>query len=54
MSDYLDHLRQQADRAKRWAESIPDPWERERMKAVARDYAEMAHDAEREAANQND
>ena len=54
MSDYLDHLRQQANRAKRWAESIPDPRDRGRIEAVARDYEKTAHDAEREAANQND
>ena len=49
-----DHLREQAERARRWAEWTPDPIDRERIEAVARDYERMAGIAERAAANQND
>jgi hypothetical protein len=43
-----DHLVEQAERAWRWANSIPDPWERRRLESVAREYEAMAEAAERE------
>lgn len=45
-----DHLQQQAERARRWAEWLPDP-DRERREAVARDYETMAQAAERAPAS---
>ena len=41
-----DHFRQQAERARRWAEWLPDPFDRERLEEVARDYEKMAQSAE--------
>jgi hypothetical protein len=41
-----ERLREQAERAKWWARSIPDPKDRERLQVVARDYEEMAEAAE--------
>ena len=49
-----DHLQQQAERVRRWAISIPDPLDRQRLEAVARDYELMAQSAERETASQKD
>jgi TPP-dependent trihydroxycyclohexane-1,2-dione (THcHDO) dehydratase len=46
MRDDLDHLREQAQRARWWAVSTSDPIDRERIEAVARDYEEMARRAE--------
>ena len=43
----LDHLREQAERAWRWAAAIPDPTVRQRLEVVARDYEEMIRNAER-------
>jgi hypothetical protein len=48
-----NHLREQADRARWWAACIPDPYDRRRIEAVARDYEEMARRAERETADQD-
>ena len=45
MEQDRDHLRQQAERARRWADWLADQ-DRERLKAVARDYETMAHFAE--------
>ena len=50
----FDHFRQQAERARFWAAWTPDPYDRQRIEAVARDYEEQARRAERETANQND
>ena len=47
MEDNRDHLQQQAERARRWASATPDPWDRQRLEAVAREYEEMAQEAER-------
>jgi hypothetical protein len=47
MEDDRDHLQQQAERARRWAIATPDPWDRQRLEAVAREYEEMAQEAER-------
>ena len=46
MRDNPDHLRQEAHRAWWWAVSIPDPIDRERIEAVAREYENMAEAAE--------
>lgn len=54
MRDDFDHLRRQAERVRRWAIWTPDPIDRTRIEAVARDYEDMARRAEREPANQND
>jgi hypothetical protein len=39
-----DRLHRQAERARRWAEWLPDA-DRERLRAVARDYERMAEQA---------
>ena len=49
-----DHLRQQADRVRWWAMWTPDPFDRERLETVARDYEEMARSAERDTPDQRD
>jgi hypothetical protein len=46
MRDEIEHLRQEAERAWRWAMWTPDPIDRERIEAVARDYEDMARRAE--------
>ena len=47
------HEHEKADRVRRWAVSVPDPRDRERLEAVAREYEEMAeaveHDPRAEA-----
>jgi hypothetical protein len=48
MRDDIEHLRQEAERARRWAMWTPDPIDRERIEAVARDYEDMARRAEQE------
>jgi TPP-dependent trihydroxycyclohexane-1,2-dione (THcHDO) dehydratase len=45
--DDCDHLRQEAQRARWWAISVSDPVDRERIEAAAREYEELARDAER-------
>jgi hypothetical protein len=47
MEDDRDHLQQQAERARRWAIATSDPWDRQRLEAVAREYEEMAEAAHR-------
>ena len=47
----INHLWEQADRARWWAACTPDPYDRQRIEAVAREYEEMARREEREAAN---
>ena len=42
MENDLDHIRQEVERAKRWAVATPDPWDRERLEAAAREYESMA------------
>jgi hypothetical protein len=42
----LDHLREQAERARRWAAAIPDPMMREQLEIVARDYDAMIENME--------
>jgi len=42
-----EHAKEQAERGRRWAISIPDPIDRQRIEAVVRDYEEMARAAER-------
>ena len=42
-----DDLLQQAERARRWAEWLPDPLDKEWLEEVARDYEKMAQAAER-------
>lgn len=51
MEDDRDHLQQQAERARRWAIATPDPSDRQRLEAVAREYEEMAQLAERTPKN---
>ena len=46
MNDDLDHLREQAERARRWATWMIDPSDRERFEVFARDYEQMAFAAE--------
>ena len=41
-----DHFRQQAERARRWVEWLPDPLDKERLREAARDYEKMAQSAE--------
>jgi hypothetical protein len=41
-------LREQAEHVRWWASSVSDPLDRERMRAVARDYEEMARSVERD------
>lgn len=48
MEDDLGHIRQQAERARRWAVATPDPRDRERIEAVAREYEKMAQQLEGE------
>ena len=47
------HEHEKADRVRWWAVSVPDPRDRERLEAVAREYEEMAeaveHDPRAEA-----
>jgi TPP-dependent trihydroxycyclohexane-1,2-dione (THcHDO) dehydratase len=50
MRDDLDHLREEAQRARWWAISVFDPSDRERIEAVAREYEDRAKSAEREVA----
>jgi len=49
----VDHLREQAERAWRWAAWTPDPQDRQRIEAVARDYELMVLIAVRAAASQS-
>ena len=42
----LDHLQEKADRVRWWAGSVPDPRDRERLEAVAREYEQMARAVE--------
>ena len=42
MEGDFNRLREQAERVWRWAKSIPDPLDRERLENVARDYEKMA------------
>ena len=42
----VERYREQAERVRWWAVSTPDPKDRERLEAVARDYEEMAHATE--------
>ena len=44
----LDHLHEKADRVRWWAVSVPDPRDRERLEAVARQYEQMARTGEQE------
>jgi len=44
----LNHLREQALRARWWAISVLDPRDRERLEIVAREYEEMARAVEAE------
>jgi hypothetical protein len=44
----LDHLREEATRARWWAVSVFDPRDRERLEAVAREYEQMARAVEDE------
>ena len=46
MARDLDHIRQQVERARRWAGWMPDPRDRERLEEVARDYEKMVQTAE--------
>jgi hypothetical protein len=46
-----EKLRAQAERAKWWARSTPDPKDRERLEIVARYYEEMAEVAEHDSLN---
>ena len=48
MQHDLDQLRQQAERARWWAVSTPDPIDRLRLESVARDYEQMAAAAARD------
>jgi len=54
MRDDLQHLRQEAVRARWWAISMPDPVDRARIEAVARDYEAMARRVEGKLLTQND
>jgi len=47
MEPQPEKLREQAERAKWWARSTPDPIDRDRLGIVARDYEKMAEAAER-------
>ena len=42
----VERYREQAERARRWAASIPDPTVRRELEVVARDYEQMAQTAE--------
>lgn len=46
MNEERDHLLQEAQRARRWADWLADPNDRERLQAAARDYEQMAEAAE--------
>jgi hypothetical protein len=42
----IERYREQAERARKWAASIPDPTVRRELEIVARDYEQMAQTAE--------
>ena len=42
----VEGYREQAERARKWAASIPDPTVRRELEMVARDYEQMAQTAE--------
>ena len=42
----IERYREQAERARKWAASIPDPTVRRELEMVARDYEQMAQTAE--------
>jgi hypothetical protein len=50
----IERYREQAERARRWAASIPDPTVRRELETVARDYEHMAQTAEAVDAEQQD
>ena len=41
-----ERYREQAERARRWAASIPDPTVRRELETVAKDYEQMAQSAD--------
>jgi hypothetical protein len=50
-----ERYREQAERARRWAASIPDPTVRRELETVAKDYERMAQSADcMDAAPQTD
>ena len=50
-----ERYREQAERARRWAASIPDPTVRRELETVAKDYEQMAENADcMDAAPQSD
>jgi hypothetical protein len=42
----LDHLREEATRARWWAVSVFDPKDRERLEAIAREYEQIVRAVE--------
>jgi hypothetical protein len=42
MQPDVDHLRQQAERARRWAEGTFDKQDRDTLERIAQDYEQMA------------
>jgi hypothetical protein len=48
MTRHLDHLREQALRARWWALSVPNPSDRERFETIAREYEQEIRAAERD------
>jgi hypothetical protein len=50
----IERYREQAERARKWAASIPDPTVRRELEMVARDYEQMAQTAEAVDAEQQD
>jgi hypothetical protein len=50
----IECYREQAERARKWAASIPDPTVRRELEMVARDYEQMAQTAEAVRAERRD
>jgi hypothetical protein len=50
----IERYREQAERARKWAASIPDPTVRRELEMVARDYEQMAQTAEAVCAEPRD
>ena len=50
----IERYREQAERARKWAASIPDPTVRRELEMVASDYEQMAQTAEEVDAEQRD
>ena len=44
-----DDLREKADRVRWWAVSVRDPRDRQRLEVVAREYEQMAREAQQDS-----